>query len=49
MVLENREVSEDELVAPLRVVRRIANEEDYKQLAENRQKEKRLSKSARKN
>ncbi|MGI6327960.1 MAG: PSP1 domain-containing protein [Dethiobacteria bacterium] len=40
VVLENREVSEDEIVAPLRVVRRVANDEDYKQLAENRQKEK---------
>ena len=40
VVLENREVSEGEIVAPLRVVRRVANEEDYKQLAENRQKEK---------
>ncbi len=40
VVLENKEVSEDEIIAPLRVVRRVANEEDYQQLLENRQKEK---------
>ncbi|HHT46971.1 MAG TPA: stage 0 sporulation family protein [Firmicutes bacterium] len=40
VVLENREVSEEEIVSPLRVVRRIATEADYKQLAENKQKEK---------
>jgi len=40
VVQPNKEVSEEEIVPPLRPVCRIATEADYKQLAENREKEK---------
>ncbi len=40
VVQPNKEVSDEEIVPPLRPVRRVATEADYKQLAENRQKEK---------
>jgi len=37
---ENKEIRADEIVPPLRLVRRVAADVDYKQLAENRLKEK---------
>lgn len=40
VVQPNKDVSDEEIVPPLRLVRRVATEADYKQLAENRQKEK---------
>ncbi|MEW5919430.1 MAG: stage 0 sporulation family protein [Bacillota bacterium] len=40
IVQEIKEVSEEEIVPPLRLVRRIATEGDYRQVAENREKEK---------
>lgn len=40
IVQEVKEVNEEEIVPPLRLVRRIATETDYRQLAENREKEK---------
>ena len=39
VVQENKEVDEREIVTPLRLVRRVAANSDYDQLAENRQKE----------
>ncbi len=39
VVQENKEVEEKELVSPLRLVRRVAADSDYQQLAENRQRE----------
>ncbi len=40
VVQEIKEVREEEIVLPLRLVRRVATEADYRQLAENREKEK---------
>ena len=40
VVQEVKEVDEDEVVPPLRLVRRIATEADYRQIEENREKEK---------
>ena len=39
IVQESREVGEDEIVPPLRIIRRIATESDYKQIEENKQRE----------
>lgn len=39
IVQESREVDENEIVPPLRIIRRIATETDYKQIEENRQRE----------
>jgi cell fate regulator YaaT (PSP1 superfamily) len=40
VVQPNKDVSDEAIVPPLRLVRRVATEADYKQLEENRQKEK---------
>lgn len=39
IVQENKDIEEKELVSPLRLVRRVAADSDYQQLAENRQRE----------
>ncbi len=39
VVQENRQVDENEIVPPLRLIRRIATEADYKQIAENKHRE----------
>ena len=39
IVQENKDVAEKELVSPLRLVRRVAANSDYQQLAENKQRE----------
>lgn len=40
VVQEQKEVNDDEIVPPLKPVRRVATEADYKRLLENKQKEK---------
>ncbi len=40
VVMENKEVDDSEIVPPLRPIIRIAAEEDFKQVAENKEKEK---------
>ncbi|HAP31609.1 MAG TPA: stage 0 sporulation protein [Firmicutes bacterium] len=40
VVQEVKEVDDDEIVPPLRLIRRIATEADYRQLEENKEKEK---------
>lgn len=39
IVQENKDVEEKEIVSPLRLVRRVAADSDYQQLAENKQRE----------
>ena len=40
VVIENKEVDASEIVPPLRPIIRVATEEDYRQVAENKEKEK---------
>ena len=40
VVIENKEVDDSEIVPPLRPIIRVATEEDYRQVAENKEKEK---------